>query len=176
MSASNGLRDRIRETACRRGTFHLPTGQVINEYFDEFLLAADPALLRDVAEEMAGLIPPDTEALVGVELGGVPLAVALSAASGVPVAFMRKAQKSYGTLRRVEGEPVYGKRVVIVDDVIRSGSQVLQAADVLRELGAQVTTAMCVVDRGLDGGARLAGERIALQALLESVDLETARM
>ncbi|MCE7011779.1 hypothetical protein LWC34_54545 [Kibdelosporangium philippinense] len=171
MTVPASLVARIRSAACQRGAFHLPTGQVIDEYFDEYLLAADPALLRDVAAELVQHVPPDTDALVGVELGGIPLAVALSAASGVPAAFLRRARKSYGTFRQVEGHPVGGRRVVLVDDVVRSGSQVLRAAAVLRRLGAQVATAICVLDRDLGGGARLARERILLRPLLATAAL-----
>lgn len=173
MTIPASLLSRIRGTACQRGTFELPTGQMIDEYFDEYLLAADPALLRDVAAEMARCVPVDTETLVGLELGGIPLMMALSAATGVPAGFLRRERKSYGTRRQLEGHPVAGKRVVLVDDVVRSGSQVLRAASVLRRAGASVTTVVCVLDRDLDGRARLADDQIALRSLLTSADLDT---
>ncbi|MGH3694445.1 MAG: orotate phosphoribosyltransferase [Pseudonocardiaceae bacterium] len=157
---------RIQVTACKRGAFQLPSGQVIEEYFDEYLMAADPTLLRDVAAEMARYVPVGTEMLMGMELGGIPLAVALSAAAGVPAGFLRRDRKSYGTRRQIEGNPVPGKDVVLVDDVVRSGSQMLRAASVLRQAGASVTTAICVLNRGIDGQARLAENRIILRSLL----------
>lgn len=173
MTIPASLLARIRGTACHHGVFQLPTGQVIDEYFDEYLLASDPVLLREVAAEMARCMPADTETLVGLELGGIPLAVALSAATGVPAAFLRRERKSYGTCRQVEGHPVAGKRVVLVDDVVRSGSQVLQAASVLRRAGVSVTTVICVLDRDLDGRARLAEHQIVLRSLLTPVSLGT---
>ncbi len=94
----------------RHDAFHLADGQVIGEYFDQYMLAADPTLLRDVAAEMHRLVLPGTEVLVGIELGGVPLTVALSAASGLPAAFLRREPKSYGTFRQLEGHPVAGRR------------------------------------------------------------------
>ncbi|MGH3774258.1 MAG: orotate phosphoribosyltransferase [Pseudonocardiaceae bacterium] len=146
---------------------------MIDEYFDEYLLASDPVLLREVAAEMARHVPVDAETLVGLELGGIPMAVALSAATGVPAGFLRRERKSYGTCRQVEGHPVAGKRVVLVDDVVRSGSQVLRAASVLRRAGASVTTAICVLDRDLDGRARLAENQIVLRSLLTPSALGT---
>ncbi len=59
-----------------------------------------------------------------------------------------------------------GRRVVLVDDVVRSGSQVLRAAAVLRQLGAHVATAICVLERDLDGRKRLAEDEIVLRSLL----------
>lgn len=171
MTIPASLVARIRGTACQHDVFHLPTGQMIDEYFDEYLLASDPVLLRDVAVEMARYVPSGTEALVGVELGGIPLTVAVSATSHVPAAFLRRERKSYGTCRHVEGHPVEGRRVVLIDDVVRSGSQVLRAAAVLRQMGARVATAICVLDRDLDGKKRLAEDEIVLQSLLITADL-----
>lgn len=166
MTISDSLVVRIRATACRRGAFHLPTGQMIEEYFDQYLLAADHMLLRDVATEMARYIQVDTEVLVGMELGGIPLAVALSAATGVPAGFLRHERKSYGTRRQIEGPPVKGRGIVLVDDVVRSGRQILRAASVLRGAGASVATAICVLDRGIGGRAHLAQNQIVLRSLL----------
>ncbi|MGH3869473.1 MAG: orotate phosphoribosyltransferase [Pseudonocardiaceae bacterium] len=173
MTITASLFARIRATACQRGAFHLPTGQVIEEYFDEYLLAADPVMLRDIAAEMTRHVPACTEALVGLELGGLPLAVALSAATGVPAGFLRRKRKSYGTCRQVEGRPVTGRHVVLIDDVVRSGAQILRAASVLRLAGASVATAICVLDRGLNGRVRLAESRIELRSLLTSAALST---
>lgn len=174
MTVSSELVARIRDHVYRRGAFHLPTGQVLDEYFDQYLLAADPRLLRDVAEELARFVPVDTDVLVGVALGGVPLTVAVSAATGIPAAFLRNRPKPYGTFRELEGHSVADSRVVIVDDVIRSGAQSLRAARVLRSVGAEVTAVLCVLDRGLGGVATLAGEGIALRALLAGPSRESA--
>jgi orotate phosphoribosyltransferase len=171
MTIPNALLDRLRRTACQRGEFHLPTGQVIEDYFDEYLLAADPALLREVADHMAQHVPAGTDVLVGLELGGIPLAVALSAATGVPAAFLRRERKSHGTRRQVEGHAMAGRNVVLVDDVIRSGSQVLRAASVVRQSDATVSAALCVLDRGLEGRCHLAQHRIDLRSLLTAADL-----
>jgi orotate phosphoribosyltransferase len=43
------------------------------------------------------------EALAGLQLGGVPLATALSLRTGLPALFVRKRAKSYGTCRLADG-------------------------------------------------------------------------
>ncbi len=172
MTIPASLVTRIWVTAYQQGTFHLPSGQVIEEYFDEYLLAADPTLLCDVATGIAHYVPIRTEMLVGMELGGIPIAVALSAATGIPVGFLRRERKSYGTRRQMEGRLVAGRDVVLIDDVVRSGSQVLRAASVLRSAGANVATAICVLDRDIGGRARLAKNQIILQSLLTPDDLD----
>jgi orotate phosphoribosyltransferase len=58
---------------------------------------------------MSDLLPKDTDIIVGLELGGVPLVTALSLETGLPAAFIRKEAKTYGTCRAVEGQTVAGK-------------------------------------------------------------------
>lgn len=160
------LRHAIRTTAFRRGEFLLPDGTVLDEYFDEYLVASDPHLLRQVATAMAPLLPAGTDVLAGLELGGVALAVAMSAVTGVPAVFVRHRRKAYGTRRQVEGLPVQGRDVVLVDDVVRTGAQLAGAAEALAAESARVRAAVCVVDRGLGAGQRLAGSQVALRTLL----------
>ncbi len=164
-AATEQLWEAIRSTALRRGEFQLPDGSVLHEYFDEYALASNPVLLRRVAEAMTVLLPAGTEVLVGIELGGVALAVALSAASGIPAAFVRRTRKTHGTRQQVEGCTVRNRTVVLVDDVVRTGSQLIAAAAVLRREAASVRGAVCVIDRGLGADAKLAAVDIRLRTL-----------
>ncbi|MEV7381933.1 orotate phosphoribosyltransferase [Streptomyces lydicus] len=171
LTATSILASRIADTACVPGRFTLPDGQVLDGYFDEYRLAADPQLLHDVADAMAALVPEDAEVLAGIELGGVPLAIALSAATGLPTAFLRRLPKRYGSKRQIEGARIEGRRVVLVDDVVRSGGQLLTMARILRVAGAPVTDALCVLERPL-GGRRLLDEYgVALHPLVTEADL-----
>lgn len=45
------------------------------------------------------LVPDDTEAVAGLELGGIPLVTIVSQISGLPALFVRKEAKTYGTCR-----------------------------------------------------------------------------
>jgi orotate phosphoribosyltransferase len=112
------LADRIYEHARLTGEFRLRSGATSNEYFDKYLFEADPRLLREIAEELAGLLPAGVEALAGLELGGVPLAVVASQVSRLPTVFARKAAKTYGTCRLAEGGEVAGRRIAVIEDVV----------------------------------------------------------
>ncbi|MEV6325984.1 phosphoribosyltransferase family protein [Nocardia sp. NPDC051787] len=160
------LTARIRAAAIRHGQFKLPSGEVLEEYFDQYALAADPLLLRDTANALARELPGRTESIIGIALGGVPLAVALSAVTGVRAGFYRPVPKPYGTFRQIEADIVSGNRVVLIDDVVRSGAQILRAADVLSETGASVVGVVCLLDRELGGRERLARRGIELRPLL----------
>ena len=83
----------VYDVAHITGTFRLRSGVTSNEYFDKYLFEADPALLRNLATAMAPLVPAGTEALAGLELGGVPLATMPSQVTGLPCRFVRKKAK-----------------------------------------------------------------------------------
>ena len=109
-----------------------------DEYFDKYRFESDPLLLREIAEALAPLVPDGTEVLAGLELGGVPLAVALSQVTGLPTLFVRKEAKTYGTCQLAEGGEIDGKQVTVVEDVVTSGGQVVLSCGDLRDRGAVV--------------------------------------
>ncbi len=169
------LAARIKEVAMLSGNFLLRSGQTSTYYFDKYQFESDPKLLASIARMASPLIPVGTEVLAGLELGGVALAVALSLETGLPAAFVRKQAKEYGTRRLCEGPDVTNKRVVIVEDVVTSGGQVLMSGKDLRALGANITHVLCAIDREQGGRAALAAEGYELLALFTSSDLSTER-
>ena len=165
------LARRVYERAHLTGEFRLRSGETSTEYFDKYLFEADPPLLREIAEGMAALVPAGAEVLAGLELGGVPLTTVLSQLTGLPAAFVRKRAKTYGTRKLAEGAEVAGQRVVVVEDVITSGGQVVASARDLRALGADIVGVLCVIDREQGGRERLAAEGLELTSLFTWTDL-----
>lgn len=164
------LARRVGEACRLTGTFTLRSGQVSTTYFDKYLFEADPSLLAAVAEAAVPLIPPETEVLAGLELGGVPVATALSLTTGLPVAFVRKEAKQYGTAKLAEGADIDGRRVLIVEDIVTTGGQVVLSARDLQERGALLVAALCIIDRS--GGAhQLADAGLQLLSLFTADDL-----
>ncbi|MEV4628531.1 phosphoribosyltransferase family protein [Micromonospora sp. NPDC049523] len=168
------LAHRVNTVARLSGRFVLRSGRVADEYFDKYRFEADPVLLDALAAEMAALVPPDTEVLAGLELGGIPVVTALGRHTGLPCAFVRKVAKSYGTARLAEGADVGGARVLVVEDVVTSGGQIAISTGQLRELGAKIEHALCVIDRQEGGAEALAADGIALRSLLTRADLDRA--
>jgi orotate phosphoribosyltransferase len=116
-------------------------------------------------------IPADTEILAGLELGGVPIGTAMSLESGLPVVFVRKAAKAYGTCQIIEGRPVSGRRVALVEDVITTGGAVADAATVVRAAGAEVVVVVCAIWRG-SGEPRIASvPDLVVRPALTAVEL-----
>ncbi|MET7304582.1 orotate phosphoribosyltransferase [Embleya sp. NPDC005575] len=165
------LARRIRRVSFLTGDFVLRSGAGAGEYFDKYRFEADPVLLDAVAEEMAALVPSDTEVLAGLEMGGIPVVTALGRHTGLPCAFVRKRAKEYGTRRLAEGADVAGRRVLIVEDVVTTGGQIVLSTADLRALGADVHQALCVIDREQGGARALSTEGIELLSLLTATDL-----
>lgn len=156
------------------GTFTLRSGQVANYYFDKYQFEVDPELLREVVAHAIPLIPPGTEVLAGLELGGVPLATVLSLATGLEAVFVRKEAKQYGTAKLAEGGPINGRSVLVVEDVITTGGQVVMSTEDLRRLGATVENVLCVIDRSDGTHEALHAAGLEVSALFTAADLEAA--
>ena len=165
------------DATCRlTGEFTLRSGQVSSEYFDKYLFEADPLLLARVAREVAQLLPAETDLLGGLEMGGIPLATAVSGILGrTPALFVRKQAKTYGTCKLAEGPDFAGKRVTLIEDVITTGGAVRDATRALREGGAIVEVVVCAIDRSPAGENPLADVGLEVRAVLTKADLDAAR-
>jgi len=175
MADRQDLARRILEVAELHGTFLLRSGATSDTYFDKYQFESDPAILRDIAEGMSASIPEGTEMLAALEMGGIPIATIISQMTGLPVLFVRKKAKEYGTCKFAEGPDPKGRKLLIIEDVVTSGGQIIISTKQLRELGAEVDTALCVIDREAGGREKLADEGIALRALFTRSALEAAR-
>jgi len=161
----------INAVARLEGQFKLRSGQTSNVYFDKYRFESRPALLKRIAARMLGLLPADTEVLAGLELGGVPIATAMALESGLPVAFVRKKAKDYGTCLAIEGVDVAGRRVAIVEDVITTGGQVALSARDLLAAGAKLNGVVCAIYRGA-GTPQVDGLDLPVYAALLKADLD----
>ena len=158
----------------RTGNFRLRSGKTSTEYFDKYQFESNPALLSAIAEALAPSVPPGVDALAGLEMGGIPIATALSLKTGLPCVFVRKTAKTYGTCKFAEGPDVGGKRLLLIEDVITTGGQVAQSAADLRGDGAKIDSVMCVIDRSEGQTDKLTSASIAVRALFTMAELKAA--
>lgn len=154
------------------GEFLLRSGQTSNEYFDKYRFEAQPTLLDAIANELVKLIPEGIDALAGLEVGGIPLATAMSLKTGLPVVFVRKQAKNYGTCKLAEGIDIEGKNLLVVEDVITTGGQVIESTKDLRNRGAIVKHAICVIYRGQGVPKKLHDINLNIQHLFTMEELK----
>ncbi len=171
LTTTDQLAKKILALSHLTGEFTLRSGEVSNQYFDKYQFESDPAVLREICE---GLLPllPQAELLAGIEMGGIPIATVLSQMTQQPTLFVRKEAKKYGTAKLAEGPEFTGRHILLVEDIVTSGGQIVLSANQLRELGATVTHAVCVIDREADGTENLATNGIELISLYRSSDLK----
>jgi orotate phosphoribosyltransferase len=173
-AVAGSLAARIRQCSKLSGRFVLRSGAVSDTYFDKYQFEADPRLLLAIARCMAMLLPPGTQALAGLEMGGIPVVTVLSQATGLPAAFVRKEGKEYGTCRYAEGAALEGKRFVLVEDVVSSGGAIIDALAKLRADGLEPDAALCVIDRLTGGREAVEAAGLAFKALFTLEEIENA--
>ena len=156
--------------ALQFGTFTLASGRTSPYYVDIKRAVTRPDLLRMIAEGMVPFVR-EADRIAGVELGAVPIAAAVSLATGKPYIMVRKASKEHGTKHEFEGELNRGDHVLFVEDVVTTGGTLRAAIERLRGHGAVIDDCVCVVDREEGGKMLLAEISVRLHALLSAKDL-----
>lgn len=143
----NVLARKIYDVSHLVGRFKLRSGLVSNEYFDKYMFESNPEILKEIALKMKELIPEGTDLIAGLEMGGIPIASAISLFSGVNCIFVRKQAKEYGTCKLAEGVGFEGKKVCVIEDVVTTGGQIIKSVKDLRDRGAIVDSVLCAILR-----------------------------
>jgi orotate phosphoribosyltransferase len=145
------LQQIIMERGLTRGDYLLSGGARSDYYIDKFRLFSDPQILRRIARLFAPIIADlNPDLIAGTELGGVILATAVSQMCNLPMIIVRKAPKEYGAFadEYVEGPFQPDQKVLLLEDIVTSGREVLAARARLEELNLKVHV-YAVINRGL---------------------------
>ncbi|MFA9417712.1 orotate phosphoribosyltransferase [Natrinema sp. HArc-T2] len=156
--------------AVQFGEFELSHGGTSEYYVDKYLFETDPGCLELIAEAFADKLESDDK-LGGVALGGVPLAAATSVEADVPYVIARKQRKDYGTANLVEGRLEEGEEVVVLEDIVTTGTSLVDAIEALRDAGATVERALVVVDRQEGGRENVEDADVEMEALVTAEEL-----
>lgn len=170
------LVEHLQRYSVKRGEFTLKSGAKSSWFVDAKQTICRPDGLLLVADALLSVIPDDVTALGGLTMGadGMAFGVAgVAAARGRMLrAFsIRKEVKDHGGGGRLAGALEPGDRVVITEDTVSRGTSPLDAARVVRELGADPVLIVACVDRGGTCARLAAEEGIAFTALVTAPDL-----
>lgn len=168
------LAELVRELAVVHGRVTLSSGKEADYYVD-----LRRATLHHQAAPLIGKLLRELvsdwefDAVGGLTMGADPVAVAVMHAPGRPVdAFVvRKAAKTHGMQRQIEGPDITGKRVLVVEDTTTTGNSPLTAVRALREAGATVVGVATVVDRETGADQVIAAEGLEYRSILGLKDL-----
>ncbi len=177
MNKIDELRELIKKDAVKHGKFILASGRESDLYVDLRKVTLNPKgafLIGSIIVDMIKERPVD--AIGGMSLGADPIAVASSliayqAGRTINAFLVRKGKKDHGTKNMIEGPFAAGQRVVVVEDVMTTGSSTITAIEHIEEAGMVVEMVIGVLDRS--EGGREAIERLGYEvhAILERKDL-----
>lgn len=169
----------LTERSFERRRVILASGRESDFFIDckqTMLTAEGHALIGVLMFELLAELPP-CDAVAGVELGGCPLASAVSLVSfqrGRPLnaLYVRKAKKDHGTTKLVEGDKSLapGLKVALLEDVVTTGGSSLKAVDSLRAAGAEVVGIAALVDRQEGGAETIRASGLPLVTLATRAD------
>lgn len=183
MDPRTRLLDLLAQRSARRGTFTLASGKQSDLYIDCRLTTMHPeglALIGPLGLHAIGERGWHPDAVGGLTLGADPVSYAIAYASqlaGMPTrAFtVRKEAKTHGTGKLIEGPYTAGDRVVVIEDVITTGSSALRAVDAVRAAGGIVVGVLAVVDREEGGREAIEAASVEVETLARAAEI-VARM
>ncbi|MCH4181968.1 MAG: orotate phosphoribosyltransferase [Prevotella sp.] len=110
-------------------------------YCDNRKTLSYPKLRTFVKLEFAHLIQeqfPEAEAIAGVATGAIPQGALVADALNLPFVYVRSKPKNHGLENLIEGELKPGTKVVVLEDLVSTGSSSLKAVEALRKYGCEV--------------------------------------
>lgn len=156
------------------GSFILKTGINSPIYVDLRRIISKPKLLVLIAKLMWKEFDYPVDVICGVPYTALPIATVLSIEHQIPLVLKRKEEKKYGLKKKIEGIFQEGDYCVIIEDIITSGSSILETKEELEKEGLVVKEALVFLNRGQGGESKLLDNGIKVSAvcsLFEVLDI-----
>ena len=125
-------------------------------YCDNRKTLSYPEVRRQIYEEFASLIAekyPEAELIAGVATGAIAHGVLVAEKMNKPFIYVRSAPKSHGLTNQVEGFYQKGQKVVVIEDLVSTGSSSLNAVEALRDAGCEVLGMVAIFTYGFPQAA-----------------------
>ena len=120
------------------GDFTLKSGMKSNFYCDFRTLISYPSILKSIYKLIPNNIYENVDLVCGVFFGGMPLANLISFEKNIPQIFIRDQQKTYGKKKLIEGNYSQGQTVLLIEDVVTTGTSMLEKIKLLENCGLNV--------------------------------------
>ena len=142
--------DFVKKDIVQYGDFQLKSGKRSNIYINLKKIISFPDLHGSICNKIALKIKPDVDLICGTPYGAISFASHISITQNIPMIFLRKETKDYGTKQLIEGNYLSGQKVVLIEDVTTTGNSVIDAAKKLEEQGLNVIQIITIVSRSED--------------------------
>ena len=141
------------------GNFTLASGKDSSYYIDLRLVPSFPHQFRKMIKNLQNLIIEkigldDFDSLASVPTGGLVVTSALAIETVKPLIYVRNKPKEHGTTKSIEGKISTGMKVVMVDDVMTTGTSVLNGIKQLKESGLSISDVFVIINR-LEGADKV---------------------
>ncbi|EKD73808.1 MAG: hypothetical protein ACD_45C00182G0001 [uncultured bacterium] len=166
MTATHLIDSLYQIGAIKLGNFTLKSGQTSNIYLDVRQIISYPKLLRAVADAIWQAIRNcKFDLICGVPYTALPIATCISVEHNIPMIIRRKEKKSYGTKQQIEGSFQPGQTCLIIEDLITTGSSIIETANDLKAVGLKITDAALLIDRQQGGKKNLADQHYQVHTI-----------
>ena len=144
------------------GNFTLASGKDSSYYIDLRLVPSFPHQFRKMIKNLQNLIIEKTgldnfDSLASVPTGGLVVTSALAIEIVKPLIYVRNKPKEHGTTKSIEGKISSGMKVIMVDDVMTTGTSVLNGIKQLNESDLAVSDVFVIINR-LEGADKALNE------------------
>ena len=134
------------------GKFTLASGKDSSYYIDLRLVPGFPQQFRKMIKNLQNLIIEkigldNFDSLASVPTGGLVITSALAIETVKPLIYIRNKPKEHGTTKSIEGKISSGMKVVMVDDVMTTGTSVLNGIKQLKESGLSISSVFVIINR-----------------------------
>lgn len=160
--------------AIKFGDFTLKSGIQSPVYVDLRVIVSYPEILKEVSDmlwNVATASKADFSVICGVPYTALPIASAISVSHNVPMVMRRKEAKSYGTKRLIEGVFTPKSKCLVIEDVVTSGSSVLETVEALASVELCVSDTIVLLDRFQGGKEMLQAQGVKLHSLLTLLEV-----
>lgn len=129
-----------------RGHFLLTSGRHSDVYVEKFRVLEQPAVLSRLCSEIAATFAGQAiDVVAGPTTGGIIIAFEVARQMGLPALYVESEQGRRTLRRGASIEP--GARVLIVDDVLTTGTSVREVVEVIQEKGGVPAGVAVLIDR-----------------------------
>lgn len=151
---SNFIHDIVKNNIIQFNKTELSCGRTSSYYADFRQLLGYPELSNYVVNQIIKIIDAMTatgssyDNIAGVAVAGVPWATLVGNKLNKPVSIIRLSEKAHGKKSSIDGAPIkFDNQVILIEDVLTTGSSVINAIRKIHNTGAVVTRVICILDR-----------------------------
>jgi len=171
------MKDKLAKALCNAnimkfGLFSLASGRKSPVYVDVRVLPSSPASFSLAIDELVKKVKAlKVDVVAGAETAGIPIAAAIALKAKLPMIYVRKRPKSYGTMSFIEGVLEKDQKAVLIDDMITDGKSKMRFIEGIKKEGAVCEDVLVILDREQGGTENLSAENLKLHSLITLKEL-----